>query len=508
MIGFFIKSTNAQNPNWTVNATNYQYSMTFTTFLNVNGTTLTNSNDTVAAFVNGEIRGVSKVQYVASANKYVAFLTVFANTDNEIITFKIYNSNSNNVVNIDASETFKIDGNLGGIFQSYSIASPKLNETAQITSFKFKGIEAVSTNISSDKITILIPNNSDVSSLTPDFESSVKSKVFVNEVAQTSGVSSHNFTNDIVFKVLSEDESTLKEYVVSVSVAINNNSTSTSISTNNNLFTNSVPVTVEVTFSKVVSGFEKADILLENAVVASFSTTNSQSYQVTLVPKSQGIFSITLPANVAVDANSNQNEISNTLEFVFDISKPIISAISFDKNDSSNWFLITFNEEVLNVDTTDFELTGLASTDVQISEITAISNAQYKVQLTNLNAQTGVISLQIASSNNIRDKSNNALVNATFEAYFLNNQVLAVNDVTLDKNIAVFPNPAKNNIHITIENGEINQIILYDLSGKKIVEKHIRQQKLILDIKKFKAGIYFLSIVSGQGNFMKKIIIN
>jgi hypothetical protein len=505
---FFIKSVNSQNPNWTVNASNYQYSMTFTTFLNLNGATLTNSNDEVAAFVNGEIRGVSKVQYVVSSNKYVAFLTVFANTDNEVINFKIYNSTSNNVVNIDTSEIFKIDGNLGGIFQSYSIASPKLSELSKITSFKFDGITAVSTNISSDKITIVIPNNSDVSSLIPVFEPSTKSKVFVNEVLQTSGNSSHNFTNEVEYKVLSEDESTLKEYIVSVSVALNNNPTSTAISTTRNLFTNSIPVTVEVTFSKVVSGFKKSDIVLENAVVASFSTTNSQSYQLTLVPISQGFFSITVPANVAVDANSSQNAISNTLEFVFDISEPIISAISVDKNESSTWFLITFNEEVLNVDATDFELTGLASTDVQISEITAISSAQYKIQLANLNTKTGVISLQIATSNNIRDKSNNAIVNPTFEAYFLNNEVLAVNDLTLEKNISIFPNPAKTNINIILEKGQINQIILYDLSGKKIVEKHNKKQKMILDIKKFKAGIYFLSIVSDQGNFMTKIIIN
>ncbi|WP_170064435.1 T9SS type A sorting domain-containing protein [Polaribacter glomeratus] len=508
LMGFFIKSINSQNPNWTVNASSYQYSMTFTSFLNVNGATLTNTNDAVAAFVDGEIRGVSKVQFVQSANKYVSFLTVFANTNNEIINFKIYNSNSNTVVNTDTSEIFKIDGNFGGISQSYSIASPKLSEIAQITSFRFDGITAVSVNISSDKISIILPNNSDVSSLIPVFESSAKSKVFVNEVVQTSGKDLQNFINKVEYKVLSEDESTLKEYLVSVSEAFNNNPTSTTISTTNNLFTNLVPVNVEVAFSKAVSGFKKADIVLENAVVASFSTTNSQSYQLTLVPKSQGFFSITIPANIAVDANSNQNEISNTLEFVFDLSKPIITAISLDKNESSTWFLITFNEEVLNVDSADFELVGLASTDLEIAEITAISNAQYKIQLANLNTKIGVISLQTTASNNIRDKSNNALVNATFEAYFLNNEVLTVNDVTLEKNISIFPNPAKNNINIILDKGEVNQIILYDLSGKKIVEKHIRQQKMILDIKKVKTGIYFLSIVSDQGNFMKKIIIN
>ena len=90
-ISFFTQSISAQDSNWSVNSVNYQYSMTFTTFLNVNGTTLTSSEDKVAAFVNGEIRGVSKVEFVASANKYVAYLIVYGNTDNETINFKIYN---------------------------------------------------------------------------------------------------------------------------------------------------------------------------------------------------------------------------------------------------------------------------------------------------------------------------------------------------------------------------------------------------------------------------------
>ena len=89
-ICFLVQTIQAQDPNWSVNSANYQYSMTFTSFLNSNGTTLTSSNDQVAAFVNGEIRGVANVQYVASANKYVAYLSVFANTDAETINFKIY----------------------------------------------------------------------------------------------------------------------------------------------------------------------------------------------------------------------------------------------------------------------------------------------------------------------------------------------------------------------------------------------------------------------------------
>ena len=81
----------AQDPNWSVNSANYQYSMTFTAFLNVNGTALTSTNDKVGAFINGELRGVASVVYVSSADKYVVFLSVFANTNGETISFKIYN---------------------------------------------------------------------------------------------------------------------------------------------------------------------------------------------------------------------------------------------------------------------------------------------------------------------------------------------------------------------------------------------------------------------------------
>ena len=49
LFGFCFAQVSAQNPNWSVNASNYQYSMTFTTFLNVNGTTLSSVDDKVAA---------------------------------------------------------------------------------------------------------------------------------------------------------------------------------------------------------------------------------------------------------------------------------------------------------------------------------------------------------------------------------------------------------------------------------------------------------------------------
>ena len=88
-MGIFAPHTHAQDPNWTLNPSDFEYSMTFTAFLSVNHQTLIAPTDKVAAFINGEVRGVSNVQFVPSANKYLTYLTVYANTNNETINFEI-----------------------------------------------------------------------------------------------------------------------------------------------------------------------------------------------------------------------------------------------------------------------------------------------------------------------------------------------------------------------------------------------------------------------------------
>lgn len=420
-ISFWFQNIQAQDPNWNVNAANYQYSMTFTTFLNVNGSTLKSSGDKVAAFVNGEIRGVSNVEYVEKANKYVAYLTVFANTNNETVHFKIYQSALETVVNVHKTAVFTIDGNIGGIFQSYSIASPQLNDNAVFNSFNFIGLATLVQEISADKVSIVLPEKTDVTSLKALFNSSVNSKVFVDGVLQKKGSSVHDFTKPITYKVLSESEAKLSVYEVSVSVALNNNPTTVGISSAKNLNTNTIPVSLDVTFSKAVSGFENTDLLLENAIITKLSTSDSKNYKIEVVPLSQGVFSVQVPVGVALDETNNQNQSSNKILLNYDISKPLISAISVETDNSSWWFLITFNEEVFNVDISDFEFIGLASNGLVASSVIPISTKQYQINIANSNADLGTISLQLKNSSDIIDKAKNLIVLSNFEAYFLNN---------------------------------------------------------------------------------------
>jgi len=119
-------SITAQTPDWSVKASDYQYSMTFTLFLSVDGKILTNTNDKVGAFINGTSRGEANLVFNANTNKYVAYLTVLTNTTGETISFKIYDSENDVVVTPSQTEIFEINKNVGGAFQSYSVAAPPL----------------------------------------------------------------------------------------------------------------------------------------------------------------------------------------------------------------------------------------------------------------------------------------------------------------------------------------------------------------------------------------------
>ena len=98
-----------QSPDsWFVNENNFEYTMSFVTFVNIDGADLANTNDKVAAFVNGECRGVTNLIYVTTKDRYYAYLTVFSNANEEVINFKIYDSANNTVKNVIKKEDWSI----------------------------------------------------------------------------------------------------------------------------------------------------------------------------------------------------------------------------------------------------------------------------------------------------------------------------------------------------------------------------------------------------------------
>lgn len=211
-------SVYGQSPNWVVNESQFQYTMSFVSFLNLDGTTLASTNDKVGAFVNGELRGATNLTYIASTDRYLAYLVVFSKTANETVTFKIYDSVNDRIVDVSQTVTFEIDRHYGNVFQAFSLASPALSNAADIINFNFTGAGVTNTTILNHQITIesntFITQN--LSNLNAIFTLSPGASLYNDINKLISGSNALNFTSSNTLHVLSEDESVLQEWTIEV----------------------------------------------------------------------------------------------------------------------------------------------------------------------------------------------------------------------------------------------------------------------------------------------------
>ncbi len=419
IISFCFFNAKAQDPEWFVDVSSYQFSMNFTAFLNLNGTTLSSPEDKVAVFVNEEIRGVSNLVYVSRYNKYVAFLTVYANTSDEVLSFKIYDSTNQNIVEVSKTENFSVDGSLGDVFQSYSIASPALSNEVVLNSYSFLGITSIEEVIENDKINIIVPADTDLRSLSATYSISNGARFFVDNTLQISGESSQDFTDVVVYSLLSENQAVLKTFEVNVSVEqVSENPPIIALETSESININKTPVFVNLKTNQVITIFNKSSLSLNNAIVLSIEEESELNYKLQIVPIQQGEFSIEVLENKIFNYNGEGNSPSNKLSLIYDLINPYVVSIKrknpINEVTTSNvlTYEVIFSEEVEGVSSSDFESVANASITITLE-----NNYTYTVNITNIEDFYGVVPLHIKTSNTIKDKANNLLINSVFNTY-------------------------------------------------------------------------------------------
>ena len=84
-----------EEPNWTVNTTGYQFTMSIVGQLQFQGKLSTDEDDIVAAFNEaGDCVGVARPEYESAFDSYFTMMTVYGNNDGELITFKAYDAST------------------------------------------------------------------------------------------------------------------------------------------------------------------------------------------------------------------------------------------------------------------------------------------------------------------------------------------------------------------------------------------------------------------------------
>jgi len=81
---------------------------------------------------------------------------------------------------------------------------------------------------------------------------------------------------------------------------------------------------------------------------------------------------------------------------------------------------------------------------------------------------------------------------------------LGINDINLDLNISVYPNPVSDFLFITNNGINIESIAIINVSGKRV--KRMTNDFSKIDFNQLSEGIYFVYIVTDRGELYKKII--
>ena len=125
---------------------------------------------------------------------------------------------------------------------------------------------------------------------------------------------------------------------------------------------------VTITFSEAVSGFEQADVTLSGTAVASitaWSTTDDTVFTATITPTTSGEVVVSVIADLAMDAASNNNTASESQTVTVDMMPPEVS-ISVPEGFQNGAFdaTITFTEAVSGFEQADFTLSGTATASI------------------------------------------------------------------------------------------------------------------------------------------------
>ena len=108
------------------------------------------------------------------------------------------------------------------------------------------------------------------------------------------------------------------------------------------------------------------------------------------------------------------------------------------------------------------------------------------------------------------DSSNELYILDNFGSIFkIRGGVLATPDFT-ESDIKLFPNPVSDNLKVSVKNGTIKKLIIYDLKGNAIITKdNFSNTEEFINVNTLTTGVYLVKITSESGvSIVKKIIIN
>lgn len=215
----FIGSINiplkSELPSWTVYPNDFAYNMTLTGLIYLNDEESRDENDIIAAFSAGVCVGVASPVYNAAKDKFVYYLMVYSNEPSQVISFKIYDANEDEVIIVQETIDFSINGIIGNLDEPYVSSETIVVSGTDFLNFSIPN-ETDPAVYNGNEITIYMPVETDLTMLSPVFDLDLYATAKVNGVVQYSGQSIQDFTNPINYEIRGVNGSSSTTYVVKV----------------------------------------------------------------------------------------------------------------------------------------------------------------------------------------------------------------------------------------------------------------------------------------------------
>ncbi|WP_284381999.1 tandem-95 repeat protein [Litoribrevibacter albus] len=151
------------------------------------------------------------------------------------------------------------------------------------------------------------------------------------------------------------------------------------------------PFTATMTFNEDVTGFNVSDISVSNAALSNFSATSAAVYTVLVTPSAEGVVSLDVAANAALDAAGNGNTVASQYSVTYDSTAPTVVITGGAANANGVFTAtFTFSEAVEN-----FVISDITLGNSTVDNFVTTSSSVYMVDVTP--AKEGVVTLDLAN---------------------------------------------------------------------------------------------------------------
>lgn len=202
-----------------------------------------------------------------------------------------------------------------------------------------------------------------------------------------------------------------------------------------------------------------------------------------------------------------------TLVSMFEDVTPLTITLA-QLNDQS--FMIQHQAELIKLNGVTFTSAGqfatLTTYEITQNGVTAPAVYPYFQDANTIGQDIPSGPVNITGFNFSTSKIGNVYPECGFRYYIvprsMNDFTTGINNYVTENDITIAPNPAVDNVNVTVknENFQVSHLYVVDMAGRVVNAQNVQDNNITLDVNALSSGMYFLRLTDGKNNVTTKFI--